>query len=455
MGTARQGRVDDSFIERAGFTPKQWEAYQATFLYRYILYGGARGGGKSRFVRWWLADYLVMQFKKHGIRNCRVGLFCETYPDLRDRQISKIKEEFPLWLGEIKDTQADGLGFFMREEFGSGVMALRNLDDPSKYQSAEFAAIAVDELTKVTKQTFDILRGSLRWPGINHTVLFGATNPGGIGHLWVKQLWIDKQFPPEMQNIKDQFVFIRSLPSDNPMLSQSYWDELNSLPDDLRRAWVDGDWNVFSGQAFASWRSDRHVVEPFTIPDWWLHWRAVDWGYSNPFCCLWLAKDPDTGRIYVYRELYKTDLTDHQQARAIRDLTLPGEQIALTYADPSMWARKTTGEVATSTADEYASEGVPIVRADNDRLSGKRKVDRLLSPLPDGQPGLLVFRTCANLVRTLPALPYDATNVEDIDTKSEDHAYDALRYGLTNAQIKAVQINTQQQRSPLAGMRML
>lgn len=440
--------------ELVNWTPKQATAVAAAEHARYLLYGGARGGSKSHFVRWYLVYWLINSYIHDGLENVRVGLFCETYPDLRDRQINKMAVEFPLWLGQIKETQQDGLCFFLAPGLGGGKIALRNLDDPSKYQSAEFAVIAVDELTKIKLDTFNILRGSLRWPGVHRTLFIGATNPGGIGHMWVKQFWLDKQFPPEMDGIKDQFAFIQSLPADNPYLDQSYWDELNSLPPDLRRAWVEGDWNVFEGQAFTSWRPDKHIVQPFTIPEWWPKTRGIDWGYNNPWCCLWGARDPDTGRRYIYRELYLTELTDRQQARAVRENTDVAELINLTFADPSMWARKTTGNNVTSTADEYAAEGVTLTRASNDRLDGKRKVDRLLGNLPDGSPGLQVFSTCVNLIRTLPALPYDRTRVEDVDTDAEDHAYDALRYLLTNdSQVQPKKITLEA--SPLSRIKIL
>jgi phage terminase large subunit len=432
------GRAETRFTDLIDLTDRQREAWLATYRFRYVLYGGARGGGKSKFLRWWLPDYLVYLYKTFGLRNVRVMLACETYRDLADRQLTKMRTEYPDWMGTMKHTEADGLGFFMPESLGGGVIALRNLDDPSKYQSAEFAAIAVDELTKNQKDTFDILRGSLRWPGVDHTVFVAATNPGGPGHMWVKQLWIDRDFPPELQDRAGEFVFIQSLPKDNPHLEQSYWDELNSLPPDLARAWVEGDWSVFAGQAFGQWRNHLHVVNPrdFPIPAHWPKWRAVDWGYAAPFCCLWFARDPDNGRVVVYREAYQVQLTDRQQARVIRDLTPPQENVTMTYADPALWAKKNMQDVVTTTADEYAVEHVYLTQADNDRMNGKRKVDRMLGLLPDGRPGLLVYETCANLIRTLPALAYDKTHVEDVDTTQEDHAYDTLRYGLTTVRDK-------------------
>ena len=418
--------MSESYTLPCEFTPKQIEAFEATTNSRYVLYGGARGGGKSFFLRWWCVHFLLSQhIRRNG--NVRVMLACEEYPSLQDRHIAKIRAEFPEWLGKLNEQRHE---FTLREGLGGGTIAFRNLDKPEKYQSAEFAAIAVDELTKNDQHVFDILRGSLRWPGVKHTVFLAATNPGGIGHLWVKRLWLDRDFPVELHNKKDEFAFIQSLPSDNPHLEETYWAELNSLPDDLRRAWVEGDWSVFAGQAFGQFRPSKHISPPFAIPEHWSLWRGVDWGYHSPFCCLWFAQDPDTSRIYVYRELYAKGMTDRQQASTILNNT-PEMNCHVTWGDPSMWARKSAGDRVYSTADEYRDNGVVLTKANNDRLIGKRKVDSLLADLPDGKPGLVIFTTCENLLRTLPALPYDKVKVEDVDTDAEDHGYDALKYGLT------------------------
>lgn len=419
------------FEEIVHWTPKQEEAVMAADGHRYTLYGGSRGPGKSYWLRWYQLRFLLMHSEVRGLR---VGLFCEDYPSLKDRHISKIKGEFPEWLGELRDSQETGLGFHLRERYGGGVLAMRNLDDPAKYMSAEFASIAVDELTKNTIETFNVLRGSLRWPGVEDVKFIGATNPGGIGHGWVKRIWIDRQFPREMEAIAGEFAFVKALPDDNPYLAKSYWEMLETLPPALAKAWRHGEWDVFEGQVFDQWVREKHVCKPFEIPASWSKWRAVDWGYRSPFCCLWMAQDPDVGRVYVYREVYEVGMTDRAQAKMIVANTPREEKINLTYADPSMWTKRSMEDTTFSTADEYRAEGVVLVRADNHRMTGKRKIDELLAPLPDGRPGLVVFETCDNLIRTLPALPYDKIAIEDVDSRAEDHAYDTLKYGLSRIQ---------------------
>ncbi len=435
------------------FTPKQKDAYVAMGQYKYVLYGGARGGGKSRWLRWALLGYLIENFRNTGIKKIRVMLASETYETLLDRQINKIEVEFPRAFGKIKTTKRNGLSFYLNENLGGGILAFRNLDDPFKYQSSEFAAIGVDELTKNPKKTFDVLRGSLRYPGIPHTPFIAATNPGGIGHSWVKDLWVDKNFDryPELRKDSKHFYFLQSLPKDNPYLPNEYWDMLNSLPENLRKAWVQGNWDSFDGMAFPGFNRNKHVLpKPITLPDYYPRWRAIDWGFTSPFCCLWLCKDPQNGRIFIYRELYEKNLTDLQQARTISELSPSTENLRITYADPSMWARKNLKNEVSSSADEYRNNGIPLTKGDNDRLSGKRKIDRLLENLEDGYPGLLFFPSCKNLIRTIGSLALSNINVEDVDNSQEDHAYDALRYGLTKKERHAVTETRYETESPIA-----
>ena len=206
---------------------------------------------------------------------------------------------------------------------------------------------------------------------------------------------------------------------------------LNSLPEDLKRAWLYGDWDVFSGRAFRTFARSTHVIQPIDIPDYWTRFVGIDSGYRAPFCALFGARNPDNGRVIIYKELYETNLTDRMQARKIMDISDDREKKAMRFADPSMWVAKTQNEV-TSSAIIYAENGCYSRKGDNDRINGKRKVDRLLMNLEDGKPGLLVFENCYNLIKQLTNLVYDKYHPEDVDSSMEDHAYDALRYLLTN-----------------------
>ena len=189
MTTKQETQV--RFSELAHFTPKQKEADRLIDRFKYFLYGGAMGGGKSYLLRWKLLK-LLFRWAKQGHTGVVVGLFCEDYPALKDRHLSKIGKEFPKWLGKLhNDHKEHGRAFILNPEYGSGVIAFRNLDDPSKYASSEFAAEAVDELTKNQEDVFDDLRTRLRWPGIADVRFFAATNPGGVGHAWVKRKWLD------------------------------------------------------------------------------------------------------------------------------------------------------------------------------------------------------------------------------------------------------------------------
>jgi phage terminase large subunit len=443
--------------ELVHWTARQTAAWQALFTHRFVLYGGARGGGKSFWLRWALVFLLIYWFKALGLRGITVGLFCEDYPSLKDRQISKIEKEFPAWLGEIRDTQEEGLAFYLRDRFGAGRIVLRNLDKVAKYKSAEFAAIGIDELTQnPTVETMNMLRGSLRWPGISHTIFMAATNPDGPGNLWVREMWIERVFPPEMQPLAAQFTFVQALPADNPYLDQQYWFDLNTQPEEIRRAWVEGDWYVFTGQVFKAFRKNTHVIQPFELPAHWRRYRGIDWGSAAPFVCLWGAMNPDNGRWTIYREIDRTDLSDREQARLILDHTAAGELIQASYADPSMWGKKRADDIPSAVV--YSQNGLALVPGSNDRLDGKRRIERLLGNLPDGDPGLLIFETCINLVRTLPALVHDKTNIEDVNTRGPDHWYDAARYlttparDYTQARAEEEQRRAQQQ-PPIMGLR--
>lgn len=407
------------------FHPKQLEATKVADDHRFTLFGGAAGPGKSYWLRWYPIRQLIRWHMRTGLRGIHGAIFSEDYPTLKDRQLSKMQVEVPAWLGEIKDTKADGLCLFLNESFGSGVLALRNLDDPSKYVSSEFAIIAVEELTKNKEEVFNLLRSRLRWTGIEDTKFIGATNPGEKGHVWVKKRWIDREFPLEEQE-PDEFAFVPALPSDNPTLAMSYIKTLKSLPEKLRKAYLEGNWDIFEGQFFAEFDRAKHVIKPFNPPLEWKRFRCGDYGYTAQAAVYNVAIAPNND-LFVYNELYETGHTYSALAGEIKKKTIKEESFDYTVFDPSIWAK--SGATGETGSEILTKNGVMVTKGDNSRVSGWARMREWLSD-PQGNPHLFITENCKNLIRTLPALVHDPHNVEDVDSDCEDHGPDALRYGI-------------------------
>jgi len=331
------------FSELCGFFDKQWQATAIADAHRYSLYGGTRGPGKSYWLRWYPVRRLL-QWAAQGHRNVRVGLFCEDYPALTERQINKIATEFPRWLGELKETRNDGLCFFLQPCYGGGKIALRNLDDPSKYQSAEFAGIAIDELTKNRERVFDELRGSLRWPGIGDPFWIAASNPNGVGQKWVREYFIEKQLPTNLKGKEDQFAFMPGSPRDNPHLDASYWDMLDTLPDKLRQAWRDGNWYVtFEGIVYPEFGAEN-LTDDEPDPNVPIE-LAVDDGYIDPRAILFIQRSGT--RILVFDELYHTHHLGETCVREVLDkciaragAELPEELKQASNGQVARWCRE-------------------------------------------------------------------------------------------------------------------
>jgi hypothetical protein len=383
-----------------------------------------------------------MWFFKRGLRDVRVMLACEDYPSLKDRQVTKIDKEFPVWLGELSGSQIEGLSYRLKPQYGGGVIALRNLDDPKKYNSSEFALIAVDELTQNPFSTFEQLRSCLRFPGIDDVKFIAGTNPGGIGHTWVKRYFIDKCFPKEEQEA-GQFAFIRSLPQDNPYNSKQYINQLNSITDPkLRKAYIFGDWDIFEGQAFSEWDRQVHTCKPFYLPETWERYITVDYGWTAPSAVYWVAIDPD-GRRFHYKELYVTNHTPTQLGEKIANMTCLNnreEIISVFTGDPSMWATK-AGEdpIAKMMQRAMASKGLvfgdkQMIPSPNDRVTKVQKFREALSVYDhyDGSKTakIVFFENCKEAARTIPEMQFNLKNPEDVDTHGDDHCFDSISYGL-------------------------
>lgn len=422
-----------------GINPRQLEADNMLFQddCKYLLYGGAAHGGKSYFLRWEALKLALYYSQKYKIRGVPVGLFSEDYPTLKDRQIAKIKYEFPPWLGELKDTKHEGYVFKIADKYGGGRILLRNLDDPSKYASVEFAAVVVEELTKNKRDVFDNLRFRMRYPGIKDVKFLAATNPGQIGHGWVKKLWVSPD-PNDLDNEQNLFKFIQSLPADNPLTSEEYIQQLESLPERMRKALLEGNWDIFEGQYFTEFNRNIHVCKPFTPKSTLIKAGGMDWGRTAPFAFLGsvvqnvkMKDGRQFNRVFTYNEVYGTEKNPKEWARII-DKQVKLDEYKQIMGDPAIFKKKEDGSrsIADDFNDTWKKNGYKLQPANNDRLSGWAIMHDWLSIAPDGLPYWMITENCSNLIRTLPELVHDELKVEDVDTHGEDHAPDAARYML-------------------------
>jgi len=450
------------FSELCGFFDKQWVATQVADAHHYTLYGGTRGPGKSYWLRWYCVRRLL-KWAAQGYTNVRVGLFCEDYPSLVERQINKIYSEFPRWLGTLKETRTDGLCYFIRPQYGGGKIALRNLDDPSKFQSAEFAGMAIDELTKNKEKTksgnlfFDELRGSLRWPGIDDTFFVAASNPNGPGQRWTRAYFIEKQLPDGLKGHEHEFAFVPGEPGDNPHLAQGYWDMLNTLDDKLHQAWVEGNWYVsFEGVVYESFGAENLTdAEPDPAGTFEL---AFDDGYIDPRAILFIQR---TGtEILVFDEIYESKQLDEtsvkrtlEKCAAMAGAELPEDWVTHSLEQCAQWCGETIKEnkhgkivervrvplpeiaVGSSEAKQlmrrFQSANIPARGGTHIVIEGIKLVRRLIKDA-QGVRTLKVHRRCKNLIRELTTdYQYPPEGGKTDDEKpldGNDHAADSLRY---------------------------
>lgn len=411
-----------------------------------VFYGGARGGGKSYSL---LVDPLRYAHKQSH----RALILRRTMPELRDlinHSHRMYDKAFPgaKWNEQAKEWRFPSGA---RIEFGYA----ETLQDSLRYQGQSYTWIGIDELPQFpTPDIWNELRGSLRSVDPSIPEFMRATgNPGNVGSLWVKEMFIDpapagQPFEIRVKNRNTGEVkaftrrFIPAKLADNPYLTKtdSYELMLLSLPEHKRKQWLEGDWTVFEGAAFPEFDQSLHVCEPFSIPSNWPKFRACDWGYSSPFCVLWFAVDYDNV-LYVYREFYGKGLSADVFAQRVKQLEY-GETIQYGKLDSSVWSKRgDVGPPIPEIMGQYGCHWQPSDRSPGSRHSGKFEVHRRLRPYEqDGQvrTKLKIFNTCRNLIRTLPMLPLDENDLEDVDTKAEDHAYDALRYGVMSRPIDPI-----------------
>ncbi len=407
-----------------------------------VLFGGAAGGGKSYGQ---LADALVYALKYAGSRQL---ILRRTFPELEHSIIFTSMQMFPKEVAKYRATHH-------RWEFVNGSLIefgyLAGEKDVLRYQGAEYDVVRFDELTHFTEGQYTYLLSRIRGVNPYPKQMKSSTNPGGIGHHWVKRRFIDGGTPNQIQTDESGMrrVFIPSFVQDNVFLMEAdktYQKRLELLPEEQRKALLYGQWDIFDGQVFAEWQNNprgyktrrfSHVIAPFAIPKEWRRFRTFDFGYAKPFAVSWFALDHD-GRAYNYRELYgcsgEPDVgvrwTAQKIARAIREIEEREEKgrTICGYADPAIW--NATGSNEGSIAEMMEKEGVYFEKGKNHRLAGKMQVHYRLSFDEEGLPMLYFFDTCKHMIRTLPQLRYDPVNPEDVDTRQEDHLYDAMKYFL-------------------------
>jgi len=408
---------------------------------KYRLFGGAAGPGKSKAL---LIEAILQANRHSGVNTL---LLRRTFPELESSLLRYFRRDVPreLYRGYNDAKHIVTWRNGSTTQFGYS----RSENDIYQYQGAEYKFIGIDELTLFTLAQWQFLTSRNRCPvpGARATMA-GATNPGNIGHAWVKSLWIDKR-PAAGMDSPDKYDpsdydFIPARVHDNPIYAadESYLKALKALPENLRRAFFEGDWEVFAGQYFDNFNTFHHVVraEEIQFEPWWPRWISIDWGFEHPAAVYWHTSVPmpsesrvaecGTGstsfRTITYREFVNQHMSPRELAAAILDSTA-GEKISSVYLSPDAFARHTDyTTIADQIGDMFVAFGLPRpIPADNDRVGGWMLMYQMLDANE-----WLITSNCAQLIRTLPNLVRDSVRVEDIAKMDGDDPADAARYGL-------------------------
>lgn len=402
---------------------------------RHVGYGGARGGGKSHAVR---LKAVIMAMSHPGIKQLIIR---RTYPELIANHVN------PLLI------QLNGFAKYNRTDkqftFPNGsTINFSYCDgdrDLGKFQGQEYDIIYFDEATQLSEWQLKSINACIR--GVNNFPkrAYYTCNPGGQGHQYIKRIFIDRKYQ-DGEN-PDDYYFIQAKVTDNAALAikqPEYISTLEALPEKIRKAWLEGSWDVYEGQFFEDFidnpdgyedRRWTHVINPFPIPPDWTIYRSFDFGYAKPFSCGWWAvdkfgiayritelygctKEPDTGVKWsadkIFSEIHRIE-TEHPDLR--------GKEI-LGVADPAIW-NQNGGESIYESAVKHQVFFNP---GDNKRIPGWMQVHYRLSFNDEGIPMMYIFKNCQSFIRTIPVLKYSETMPEDVDTTMEDHIADETRY---------------------------
>lgn len=412
-------------------TPKQLEFHLCPA--KYPLYGGAAGGGKSHALRW------------HGYMSClsvprfRVLLLRRLLRDLERTHCEAAMIDAKLF--NATWVKSDYVMRFPNES----VLELghcQHEDDVVNYLSAEYDLILFDELVTFSEYQYLMISSRCRTtkPGITERVL-SATNPGGKESNWVRRRWILRDLTPEDDPTyhAEDYAYIPATLVDNPYINQqAYEQNLSRLPEALARAYRDGDWDIFQGQYFSEFRRAFHVADLGEVSPSLPRVGGFDWGYADPGVYVQAVVTPD-GQLYVEDEFVFNGAARHGRKMIISEVAEylakrrkeRGIRVNAIYADPDIFRMK--GHLGESMAETASRFGLNLDEGDNDRVNGWARVRAWLREMPphpelQARPWMVIHPRCVYLARTLPQMVMDDKNPEDIVTRSEDHACDALRY---------------------------
>lgn len=406
--------------------PRQVEAMEAveSGRYRWILFGGALGGSKSHFLRWLAYRRCLM------VPSYRALLLRRTYPELEKTHMREAEIEGPKIGANVLLSRKPPIVEFPRNsilEFGH----CQDAKNVSNYLSAEYDLILFDELVTFEEKMVALIstRARTHKEGVTPQIVSG-TNPGGVGGLWVRDRWLEKnvdkvKFPGYRP---EQYHYIPSLLDDNPYLDEAYVEALaDVLEPEIFEAYRHGNWDIFEGQYFREFRKDKHVRH-LEIPADLPRIGGLDWGYAAPGCHLWAVSLPDGG-LHIEREYkFKETIAQCVAEEICKTNRDHGLTLSVTYADPSMWIR--SGQSGESIAETFQRSGVPLQRSNHERVNGWQRLRHWLRDSPTNIPWLTIDPDCQYLIRTLPTLVHDDSpgKMEDVNTEGDDHAADALRY---------------------------
>ena len=389
------------------------------------------------------------------------------YPELQQNHINPIKALVaPLQictyndrdkimtfdLGEGKEPSTIKFGHWVGEQ------------SEDEYNGLEYDWIFMDEATQFSERAFNFLGGCLRGTNDIPKRFYLTCNPGGVGHRWVKRLFIDKAYKthcanPEENENPDDYTFIFATVDDNQVMlkkSPAYLRNLANMPPDLMRAYRYGDWNILGGNYFKEFTSGVHTCDPFKIPEHWTRYRSFDYGLDR-LAVGWWAVDED-GRHWLYRAYEEKDLIASKAAAAIKTHTLPNEAIAATYAPWDLWSR--TKDSGRMIAETFLNAGIDMIAADRNRVQGHMLMKEAMTPIPlkdnyvrsvyqarvgeapQMLPGFMIFNTCEKVISDIKDIQSDEKNLNDCAKEPHEitHNPDMCRYYIISRVLKAEKV---------------